>query len=248
MLDGVNQVQIHPEAGLTFATCLPAIFRQDPDIIMVGEIRDAETAEIALRASQTGHLVLSTLHTNDSVSAITRLMDLGIPRYLIGALNGVISQRLVRNLCSCRKVLPASRAYQESLAALGLQDKPAEMYQPVGCGLCENTGYKGRVGVFEILPIDKPVRDAVQADAHPEDLRILVRNSGLLTMQDDAIEKIRLGKTTLEEVRRVLPTYTSSSARCSDCGREFVASFQHCPFCGFPLIGSDSERSEILSS
>ena len=248
MLDGVNQVQIHPEAGLTFATCLPSILRQDPDIIMVGEIRDAETAEIALRASQTGHLVLSTLHTNDSVSAITRLMDLGVPRYLIGALNGVISQRLVRKLCGCRKVAPASRAYQESLAALGLQQRPDEMYQPVGCAVCENSGYKGRVGVYEILPIDKLVRDAVQADAHPEELRTLVRNCGLLTMQDDAVEKVRVGKTTLEEVRRVLPTYSTSSSRCSDCGREFLSSFQHCPFCGFPLIGPDSEQSEILSS
>src|SRR5262249_41684411 len=107
MLDGVNQVQVHPEIGLTFASCLPSILRQDPDIIMVGEIRDAETAEIALRASQTGHLVLSTLHTNDSIGAITRLMDLGVPRYLIGAVNGVIGQRLLRRLCGCRKVVPA---------------------------------------------------------------------------------------------------------------------------------------------
>src|SRR5262249_14342015 len=127
MLDGVNQIQIQPKVGLTFATCLPSILRQDPDVIMVGEIRDAETAEIALRASQTGHLVLSTLHTNDSISAITRLLDLGIPRYMIGAVNAIIGQRLLRRLCSCKKVVPATAQYKDRLASMGLTGKIVEM-------------------------------------------------------------------------------------------------------------------------
>src|SRR4030095_11421335 len=142
MLEGVNQVQVHPKAGLTFATCLPSILRQDPDVIMVGEIRNGETAEIAMNASQTGHLVLSTLHTNDSIGAVTRLIDLGVPSYLIAAsLTGVLAQRLVRRLCSCRKEKPASKAYHRRLEKIGATDLRSHKfeYEPAACDICEGT-------------------------------------------------------------------------------------------------------------
>jgi type IV pilus assembly protein PilB len=217
MLEGVNQIQVRPKVGLTFATCLPSILRQDPDVIMVGEIRDAQTAEIALRASQTGHLVLSTLHTNDSIAAITRLLDLGIPRYLISAVSGIIGQRLLRRLCSCRRVLPATPHYQERLASIGLTGEVSEMHQPAGCELCENTGYKGRVGIYELLLIDERVREAIDIGARPDEIRHILRDSGFRTMREAALMKLTQGLTTLEEVTRVLPmhptsTFTSTSS------------------------------------
>ena len=166
MLDGVNQVQVHTKAGLTFASALRSILRQDPNIIMVGEIRDAETAEIALKASQTGHLVLSTLHTNDSVSAIVRLVDLGIPEYLIASsLSAIVAQRLVRRLCRCKAAMPVSPELRARLVAHGLDDAGATVFAPIGCPECGRTGYRGRVGVYEVLSLDEPLRRAVRAKA-----------------------------------------------------------------------------------
>jgi type IV pilus assembly protein PilB len=245
MLEGVNQIQVHPKAGLTFASCLPSILRQDPDVIMVGEIRDAETAEIALRASQTGHLVLSTLHTNDSISAITRLLDLGIPKYLIGAVHGIVGQRLLRKLCDCRKVVAASLAYQEKIAGIGVPGKVMEMFQPVGCPACEHTGYKGRIGVYELLLVDEQVREAIDAEARPDEIRQILRGSGFRTMQESAFVKLKQGQTTLEEVLRVLSTNASSpSLQCSRCSRELGPSFVFCPFCGVGLSGSFAELED----
>ena len=249
MLDGVNQIQVRPKVGLTFATCLPSILRQDPDVVMVGEIRDMQTAEIALRASQTGHLVLSTLHTNDSISAITRLLDLGIPKYLIAAVNGIIAQRLVRKLCACRKSIPATSLFRERLAAMGVTENVLEMHQPVGCEVCENTGYKGRAGIYELLLIDERVRAAIDAEARPDEIRQILRESGFRSMQEAALMKVTQGLTTLEEVTRVLPMHQSSSAkRCSNCACDLASNFVFCPYCGVPLAGSTVGLEELRIS
>lgn len=235
MLDGISQVQVNPKAGLTFATCLPSILRQDPDVIMVGEIRDGETARIALEAAQTGHLVLSTLHTNDSIAAIARLVDLGAPSYLVAAsVTGVIAQRLVRRLCTCRKMAPATSVYRQRLATIGVNDVASQMVQPVGCPSCENTGYKGRVGIYEMLLVEGPIRDAIHLDARPEAIRSLARSAGFQTMEEDAMEKVEEGLTTLEEVLRVVPFKAAAIAQCDSCMREFAPGFLFCPFCGSP--------------
>ena len=208
MLEGVSQVQVHPKAGLTFASCLPSILRQDPDVIMIGEIRNGETAEIAMNASQTGHLVLSTLHTNDSIGAVTRLIDLGVPSYLIAAsLTGVLAQRLVRRLCACKQEKPASPAYAANLARIGVANPEQYKleYEPRGCSNCEATGFKGRVGIYEMLPIEGDVRDAIHSQANSEVILTVARAGGFKTLQEDALEKLKAGLTSLEEIQRVVP-------------------------------------------
>jgi len=181
-LRGVNQVEVMPAAGLTFAAGLRSILRQDPDVIMVGEIRDRETAEIAIRASLTGHLVFSTLHTNDAAGAVARLVDMGIEPYLVAdALSAVLGQRLVRRRCvSC--------------------SGPAEG----GCEACRRTGFRGRTGLFELLTIDDAIRAAIVARSGGKELRAAARASGLRSMRDDGLGKVDAGLTTLEEVRRVV--------------------------------------------
>ncbi len=234
MLDGVNQVQVHVKAGLNFASCLRSILRQDPDVIMVGEIRDGETAEIALKSSQTGHLVLSTLHTNDSIGAITRLLDLGAPAHLIASsVTGVLAQRLVRRLCNCRRKTPSSSGYIRKLKALGAQDAQLFQYEysPVGCDACENTGYKGRVGIYELLVVEGRIRDAIHAARAAEEICTLARGAGFRSMQEDALEKVQDGVTSMEEVRRVVPFESLKAERCESCSREILASFLYCPFC-----------------
>jgi type IV pilus assembly protein PilB len=213
MLDGVNQVQVHPKAGLTFASALPSILRQDPDVIMVGEIRDGETAEIALKASQTGHMVLSTLHTNDSVGAITRLLDLAVPAYLIASsVTGVMAQRLVRRLCTCRQQLAPNPAYHRRLENVGIKDPSsfAHLYQAAGCSSCENTGYKGRVGVYELLVIEGQIREVIHSGSRAEEVWGLAQSAGFRTMQEDALDKVKDGLTTLDEVQRIVPFNISS--------------------------------------
>ncbi len=196
-LDGANQVQINEKAGLTFSSVLRSILRQDPDVIMVGEIRDEETAAIAVQAAQTGHLVFSTLHTNDAVSAVTRLLDLKVKPFLIGsAVLGVLSQRLVRILCpACKRT--AAPTTEEKLFLPHLPDLiPAA----VGCPACHHTGYRGRTGVFELLPFDATVREAVVTGKSESDIR---RLSGYGTMVEDGLDKMRQGLTTASELIRV---------------------------------------------
>ncbi len=244
MLDGINQVQVHPKAGLTFAACLPSILRQDPDVVMVGEIRDGETAEIALKASQTGHLVLSTLHTNDSISSITRLLDLGVPAYLIASsITGVMAQRLVRRLCGCRRKLAATPDYIRKLESVGVADAGnfTYEYQPAGCPLCENTGYKGRVGIYELLLVEGQIRDGIHSGSRAEDILSIARSGGFRTMQEDAIDKVSEGLTSLQEVRRVVPFDTKEADRCQSCSRDLMATFLYCPFCAAPR--GTTERS-----
>jgi len=214
MLDGINQVQVRPKAGLTFASCLPSILRQDPDIVMIGEIRDGATAEIALKASQTGHLVLSTLHTNDSISAVTRLLDLGIPSYLIASsVTAVLAQRLVRRLCSCRSQIDVSmRPRRLPAESDATEPDLSYRYEPRGCDRCEHTGYKGRIGIYEILVVDD-VREAVRYGARAEEITSNARDLGFRTIHEDAMDKIKEGLTTLEEVRRVVPSNNKRTDR-----------------------------------
>ena len=232
-IDEINQVQVNAKAGLTFAGCLRSMLRQDPNIIMVGEIRDQETAEIALQAAQTGHMVLSTLHTNDAVAAITRLMDLNVPGFLIAAsVTGVIAQRLVRKLCVCRNEVPMTNDYATRLLAAGIVEFESKMFIPVGCEICDGSGYKGRVGIYELLMLDEQIRASLRATFRDEEIRNLARSGGMRLMQEDALEKVQKGITTLEEVLRVVPFEGSQVTRCRVCGKPLAPAFLFCPYCG----------------
>jgi type IV pilus assembly protein PilB len=233
-LAGINQVQINNKAGLTFASCLRSLLRQDPNVIMVGEIRDHETAEIALQASQTGHFVLSTMHTNDSVAAVTRLLDLKVPGFMISSsVTAVIAQRLVRKLCECRDERPVTPEYTARLIAADVLNLPTRMFTATGCQICDNTGYKGRVGLYEILVFDEQMRSLVRTGVRDDEMRSIARSSGMRLMQEDAWEKIRRGITTLDEVMRVIPFARNSNLRCA-CGKLLAPNFMFCPFCGIP--------------
>ena len=233
MLEGINQVQVHTKAGLTFAQCLRSILRQDPNIIMVGEIRDGETAEIAMKASQTGHLVLTTIHTNDSVAAIARLVDLKIPSSLIASsVTAIMSQRLVRKLCTCRQQVAATPEYIAHLVAAGMEDSEKLMYVPGKCPACDHSGFKGRVSVSEIFVFDEEVRTLIRSDTRPDQIRITARGKGMRTMQEDALDRVKAGLTTLEEILRVITFEEFSGARCSKCSRELAEMFLFCPYCG----------------
>jgi len=230
---GLNQVQVNTKAGLTFASSLRSILRQDPNVIMVGEIRDPETAEIALKSAQTGHLVLSTLHTNDSLSAVTRLLDLGIPGFQIAAsMTGIIAQRLIRRLCSCRKQVPVTSEYASQLRQAGVTAPPAVRFAPNGCEDCDLTGYKGRIGIYEILVLDDAVRAAIRETGRTDAIRTLARAGGMKLMHEYALEHAQQGLTSLEEVRRVVPLEQSAAPTCLACHRELSPAFLFCPFCG----------------
>ena len=203
-IDGIVQIPIDHEIGVTFAACLRAILRQDPDIILVGEIRDLETAEIAIQAALTGHMVFSTLHTNDSPSTITRLKDMGVPTFLITAtVEAILAQRLVRRVCvQCKEeVAPA----EELLADLGMTladvaDK--RFFRGRGCETCNNTGYKGRVGLYELLIVNDTIRDMIMQNASVDDLRKAAVGFGMVTLRESGMTKAFEGVTTLEEVVR----------------------------------------------
>jgi general secretion pathway protein E len=208
---GVNQMQVRPDIGLTFADALRHVLRQDPDVIMVGEIRDRETADIAIRASLTGHLVFSTLHTNDAPGAITRLVDMGIEPFLVAsAIELVIAQRLVRRLCpECARPAPVTRLkLRDSLAILGLDQAEADLIEslnaPVGCDRCRGTGYRGRIGIFEIFKLNDELHELVLKRESTRTLTQCARKHGMRTLQQSGWEKIKAGQTTLDEVLRVI--------------------------------------------
>ncbi|MBL9214834.1 MAG: type II/IV secretion system protein [Opitutaceae bacterium] len=208
---GANQMQVRPEIGLSFASALRHVLRQDPDVIMVGEIRDRETADIAIRASLTGHLVLSTLHTNDAPGAITRLIDMGIEPFLVtSSIELVIAQRLVRRLCPhCTRPGPVSPAkLRDTLAILGLDpseaDQVRELGQPVGCDRCRGSGYRGRVGLFEILKPNDELHDLIVKRESSRVLDRCARAHGMRTLQQSGWAKVKSGHTTLDEVLRVI--------------------------------------------
>jgi type II secretory ATPase GspE/PulE/Tfp pilus assembly ATPase PilB-like protein len=208
---GVNQMQVRSEIGLTFASALRHVLRQDPDVIMVGEIRDRETADIAIRASLTGHLVFSTLHTNDAPGAITRLVDMGIEPFLVAsAIELVIAQRLVRRLCpECNRVAPISKIkLLESLAILGCNPAEAEsvttLRAPVGCDRCRGTGYRGRIGLFEIFRLNEEMHSLVLKRESTRTLALSAREHGMRTLGQSGWDKVKAGYTTLDEVLRVI--------------------------------------------
>jgi len=208
---GVNQMQVRPEIGLTFADALRHVLRQDPDVIMVGEIRDKDTAEIAIRSSLTGHLVFSTLHTNDAPGAITRLVDMGIEPFLVAsAIELVIAQRLVRRLCpACSRPTPISKIkLLETLAILACDAADAdlvhELKSPVGCDRCRGTGYRGRIGIFEIFRLNDEMHELVLKRESTRTLTECARKHGMRTLAQSGWEKVKLGYTTLDEVLRVI--------------------------------------------
>jgi len=199
----IKQSQINPKAGLTFAKSLRSFLRQDPDIIMVGEIRDFETAEIAIRASLTGHLVFSTLHTNDAPGALTRLIDMGAAPYLISSgIIGVLAQRLVRQICpQCKEPYTEDR---ETLVRLGLStENELKLYRGRGCAYCGGTGYYGRVGIFELLTMDNKIKELVISQTPTNVLKEAAREAGMKTLREDGLEKVLQGITTIAEVMRV---------------------------------------------
>jgi len=203
-LDGVGQIQVNPRIELTFARALRSILRQDPDVIMIGEIRDAETAQIAVQASLTGHLVLATLHTNDAASAITRLADMGIEPYLVASsLLGVLAQRLVRRLCpECTEAdapSPEEHALLERLGGHGIH----RLHRPRGCAACHHTGYAGRTGIYELLGVDESVRASIHEQQGERELRALMTAGGMQSLARDALRWLASGETSLAEVLRV---------------------------------------------
>jgi general secretion pathway protein E len=202
-LEGISQTQVSDRKGMTFASGLRSVLRQDPDVIMVGEIRDRETATMAIQSSLTGHLVFSTLHTNDAASAIARLLDLGIEPYLVASsLVGVLAQRLVRRVCR-----DCGNAYHPNTAELqwlGVsEESTSQMKQGTGCPTCRQTGYRGRLGTFELLLIDDAIRQLIQQHATAAQIKEAAKSAGLQTLRDDGIRKILAGITTISEVERV---------------------------------------------
>ncbi len=203
----INQINVHDSIGMSFSAALRSLLRQDPDIIMVGEIRDPETARIAVQASLTGHLVLSTLHTNDAPSSITRLINIGVEPYLISAsVNAVLAQRLVRRICPhCREeVSEGSENESAFLARRGLHVD--RMYRGHGCEKCRKTGYRGRLGLYELLVLNDELRDVITGDPSLGELRRFAQNQGMVSLQQDGLRKVEEGSTTLEEVMRVTET------------------------------------------
>lgn len=200
-LEGINQVQVNMKAGLTFANGLRSILRQDPDIIMIGEIRDVETAEIAIRASITGHLVLSTIHTNDAPSSVTRLMDMGIEAFLVASsLVGVVAQRLVRNICPRCKT--AYRPSHSEMLMLNMKE-PEPLYKGEGCPYCNYSGYKGRSGIHEILAVTKEIRELISRQATLDQLQQMAVRQGTQTLRQSCIDLVLAGVTTVEELLKV---------------------------------------------
>jgi type IV pilus assembly protein PilB len=206
-IQGISQVQINPQAGITFAAGLRSILRQDPDVVMVGEIRDGETASIACQAAQTGHLVLSTLHTNDAPSAVTRLLDLGIEAFLISAtLIAVVGQRLVRRICpECKVPEPLSPQMLERLSRNVTRDQHVGFWKGAGCQACQYTGYSGRLGIFEMLMITPSLRELIVPGVPAVTLKKAAEREGFKPMYVDGIAKAEQGLTTMEEVLRVAP-------------------------------------------
>jgi type II secretory ATPase GspE/PulE/Tfp pilus assembly ATPase PilB-like protein len=238
-IPGVNQTQVNEKAKLTFATALRAILRQDPDVVLVGEIRDQETAKIAMQAAQTGHLVLSTLHTDDAPSTVTRLTDMGIEPYVIGsALVGVIAQRLVRRLCvSCRRQYTPEA---DTLRALGIADADAAQfvfYRSVGCEECNHTGYRGRIALYEVMRVSDKVRRLIAQKGGEDMIREAAVEAGMITLGEDGLAKVKAGVTTAEELLRVVTEVREMRTLCPKCGGAVAIDFMACPNCGHRLSG-----------
>jgi type IV pilus assembly protein PilB len=200
--EGINQVQVRSDIGLTFAACLRSFLRQDPDIIMVGEIRDGETADIAIKAALTGHLVFSTLHTNDAPSTINRLVDMGVPSYLVAASTKLImAQRMVRKICTyCKQEMEITPQMLEMLDLTKEEESGLKIFQGKGCGHCNNTGYSGRTGLFEVMPITPMIEKMIVQGSSTAEIREQAIKEGMMALRSAGLDKLRNGITTLEEV------------------------------------------------
>jgi len=232
-LEDANQVAVNEKIGLSFANVLRASLRQDPDVILVGEIRDQETADVAFKASLTGHMVLTTLHTNSSVASITRLIDMGIKPYIIAsALEGLIAQRLVRSICTnCATPVPPDPDLLE-LLRVPASFLGATVSRGRGCEQCNKTGYRGRTGIYEIFTMNEDFRQFISTSYKETELLEMARAGGMRTLIEDGLEKVRLGMTTLEELLRVMGPQVVHQRRCDCCQRMVDAKFLFCPFCG----------------
>ncbi|HJR59102.1 MAG TPA: ATPase, T2SS/T4P/T4SS family [Vicinamibacterales bacterium] len=234
---GINQTEVNEKARLTFASALRAILRQDPDVVLVGEIRDQETARIAMQAAQTGRLVLSTLHTDDAPSTMTRLVDMGMEPYVLAsALAGIIAQRLVRRLCtSCRRqYMPEA----DTLRALNITETDAAgitFYREVGCEECHNTGYRGRIALYEVMPVTEKVRRLVAQNAGEALVRDAAISAGMTTLGEDGLSKVKAGITTAEELLRVVTEVREMRTLCPGCSGVVAVDFMACPHCGWRL-------------
>jgi type II secretory ATPase GspE/PulE/Tfp pilus assembly ATPase PilB-like protein/RNA polymerase subunit RPABC4/transcription elongation factor Spt4 len=232
-LEEANQVAVREKIGLSFAQILRATLRQDPDVILVGEMRDFETADVAFKAALTGHMVLSTLHTNSAVASITRLLDMGIKPYIIASsLEGIMAQRLVRKICAeCKQEVEPTpellRLLRVSAGELG-----GRVFEGKGCERCNNTGYLGRLGVFEMLIMNDDFRHQINTGYREAEILEMARRNGMRTLLEDALEKVKIGETTLEEVLRVIGPQTVHERSCGACGKMIDARFHFCPFCG----------------
>jgi type IV pilus assembly protein PilB len=233
-LPGLTQVQVQRKAGLGFAAALRAVLRQDPDVVMLGELRDKETVEIGLAAALTGHLVLSTLHTNDAASAPARLYEMGAPPYLVaGGLIGVLAQRLARRLCVYCRAQHTARAPE--LLALGLAAREVRAFAPVGCDRCEGTGFRGRVGVFELLIVTPRMRERINRRAPADVIAETARGDGMIPLAEDAWAKVRAGLTTIHEVAPLLVQGALEASMCFACREPVRTSSAHCTGCGASL-------------
>ena len=233
-IPGVNQTQINEKIKLTFASALRSILRQDPDVILLGEIRDAETAKIAMQAAQTGHLVMSTLHTDNAPSVVTRLMDIGAEPYVIAsALVGVVAQRLVRRLCvHCRRQYTPPA---EVLRSLNMSDADAAsvpFYKSVGCDQCNHTGYRGRIGIYEVMRVTDKLRRLISVRSSEDQLREAAVSGGMITLGEDGLAKVKSGVTTPEELLRVVTEVREMRTLCAQCGAAVGVDFNACPQCG----------------
>jgi type IV pilus assembly protein PilB len=233
-IPGVNQTQINEKIKLTFASALRSILRQDPDVILVGEIRDAETAKIAMQAAQTGHLVLSTLHTDDAPSVVTRLMDIGSEPYVIaGALIGVVAQRLVRRLCvHCRRSFTPQGDTLRSLNISEAEAASIPFYKAVGCDQCNHTGYRGRIGIYEVMKVTDKLRRLIASRAPEDQIREAAVSGGMITLGEDGLSKVKSGITTPEELLRVVTEVREMRTLCAGCGAAVGVDFVACPQCG----------------
>ncbi|RJQ80076.1 MAG: response regulator [Desulfobacteraceae bacterium] len=241
-----EQVNIREKIGLSFSNVLRSILRQDPNVIMLGEIRDRETAEVAFHAALTGHLVLSTLHTNSSIASITRLRDMGLASFVIAdALMGVVAQRLVRRICPhCRvEDLPD----RDMLGALKIVSPDFTFYKGAGCSKCNKTGYKGRIGVYEIFQVDAEVKRMIHRDATEPELLHAAQLTGMTTLLDDAVAKIKGGLTSCEEVLRVFGPQNTLEITCPHCSALMEQRYPFCPYCGKEIVRTCGRCHQLLA-